>query len=80
MSIMQEDVYIDHTALALTLGLQVFSLTGATTTLKMLVYITCLPHKDGGIPLNVLPKDTTSKLAGLFSTLSLFAERQAGKL
>ena len=24
-SIMQEDVYIDHTALAITLGLQVFS-------------------------------------------------------
>ena len=39
-----------------------------------------LKHKDGGVPLNVLPKDTTSKLAGLFSTLSLFyAERQAGK-
>ena len=33
---------------------------------------TCLPHKGGGIPLGALPKDTTSKLAGLFSTLSLF--------
>ena len=33
---------------------------------------TCLPHKGGGIPLSALPKDTTSKLAGLFSTLSLF--------
>ena len=32
----------------------------------------CLPHKDGGIQLSALPKDTTSKLAGLFSTLSLF--------
>ena len=42
---------------------------------------TCLPHKGGGVPLSALPKDTTSKLAGLFSTLSLFyAERQAGKL
>ena len=41
---------------------------------------TCMPHKGGGIPLSALPKDT-SKLAGLFSTLSLFyAERQAGKL
>ena len=41
----------------------------------------CLPHKGGGVPLSALPKDTTSKLAGLFSTLSLFyAERQAGKL
>ena len=35
-------------------------------------YATCLPHKDGGIPLSALPKDTTSKLAGLFYTLSLF--------
>ena len=34
--------------------------------------VTFLPHKDGGIPLSVLPKDTTSKLAGLFSILSLF--------
>ena len=31
----------------------------------------CLPHKDGGVPLSVLPKDTKSKLAGLFSTVSL---------
>ena len=31
---------------------------------------TCLSHKDGGIPLSALPKDTTSKLAGLFSTTS----------
>ena len=31
----------------------------------------CLPHKGGGIPLSALPKDTTSKLAGLFSTLFL---------
>ena len=44
-------------------------------------WATCRPHKDGGVPLSALPKDTTSKLAGLFSTLSLFyAERQAGKL
>ena len=42
---------------------------------------TCLPHKGGGVPLSALPKDTTSKLAGLFFTLSLlYAERQAGKL
>ena len=32
----------------------------------------CLPHKGRGIPLSALPKDTTSKLAGLFSTLSFF--------
>ena len=30
---------------------------------------TCLPHKGVGVPLSALPKDTTSKLAGLFSTL-----------
>ena len=34
------------------------------------VWATCLPHKDGGIPLSALPKDTTSELAGLFSTIS----------
>ena len=28
---------------------------------------TCLPNEDGRIPLSALPKDTTSKLAGLFS-------------
>ena len=79
VSFMQEDVYIGHTALALTLGLQVFSLTGATTTGRLLGPTICLPHKDGGgIPLSVLPKNTTSKLGSLFSTLSLFAERQAG--
>ena len=33
---------------------------------------TCLPHKGGGVPLNALPKHTTRKLAGLFSTLFLF--------
>ena len=69
---MQEDVYINYTALALTLSLQVFSCTGATTTVRLLGHTTCLPHKDKGIPLSVLPKNTTSKLAGLFSTLSLF--------
>ena len=44
--------------------------------------VTCLPRKDGGIPLSALPKDTTRKLTGLFSTLSVFfyAEHQAGKL
>ena len=35
-------------------------------------YAICLPHNDGGIPLSTLPKDTTSKLAGLFFTLLLF--------
>ena len=34
------------------------------------LWATCLPHKDGGIPLSALPKDTTSELAGLFSTTS----------
>ena len=39
----------------------------AITMGRLLGPTTCLPHKDGGIPLSVLPKDTTSKLAGLFS-------------
>ena len=36
------------------------------------VWATCLSHKGGGVPLSALPKDTTSKLAGLFSTQFLF--------
>ena len=32
--------------------------------------VTCLPHKGRGVPLSSLPKDTTSELAGLFSTTS----------
>ena len=32
------------------------------------LWVTCLPHKGGGVPLSALPKDTTSELAGLFST------------
>ena len=43
----------------------------ATTTGRLLGPTICLPHKDGDIPLSALPKDTTSELAGLFSTLSL---------
>ena len=31
-------------------------------------WVTCLPHKDGGVPLSALSKNTTSELAGLFST------------
>ena len=34
------------------------------------VWATCLLHKDGGVPLSALPKDTTSELAGWFSTTS----------
>ena len=34
------------------------------------LWVTCLPHKGGGVPLSALPKDTTSELAGLFSTTS----------
>ena len=40
----------------------------ATTTGRLLGPATFLLHEDGGIS----PKDTTSKLADLFSTLSLF--------
>ena len=50
VSIMQEDVFISYTALALTLGL-VFSLTGATTTGRLLGP-RHLPHEDGDIPLS----------------------------
>ena len=52
----------------------------ATTTGRLLGPITCLPHKDEEIPLSVLPTDTTSKFAGLFSKLPFCAERQAIKL
>ena len=38
----------------------------ATITDRLLGPATCLPHKDGTILLSVLPKDATSKLAGLF--------------
>ena len=41
----------------------------ATTMGALLGFAICLPHKDEGIPLSALPKDTTSKLAGLFSTI-----------
>ena len=34
------------------------------------VWATCLPYKGGGVPLSALPKDTTSELAGFFSTIS----------
>ena len=44
----------------------------STTTGRLLGPTTCLPHKDGDISFSVLLKDTTNKLAGLFSTLSLF--------
>ena len=69
VSFMEEDVYIGHTVLALKLSLRVY---GTTTTGRLLDATTCLPHKDRSIPLSVLPKDLKSKLAGLFSILSLF--------
>ena len=34
------------------------------------VWAIYLPHKSGGVPLNASFKDTTSELAGLFSTTS----------
>ena len=65
-------------SLALFISLQ---LDGAITTGRLLGPAICMPNKDGGISSSVLPKDTTNKLAGLFSTLSLFySERQTGKL
>ena len=44
------------------------------------VWATCLPHKGGGVPLIALPKDITNEVAGLFSTVLINAECQAGKL
>ena len=77
VSIMQENVHIGHTALALTCGWQVFSETGATTMDTPRGSTICLPHKDEGISLSFLPKDTTRKLAGLFSTLSLSVKQKS---
>ena len=37
-----------------------------TTNCLSIMY---LPHKDGGVPLSNLPKNTTSELAGFFFTL-----------
>ena len=34
------------------------------TTGRLFGPTTCLPHKDGGMPLNALLMDTISKLAG----------------
>ena len=34
------------------------------------VWVTCLPHEGGGVSLSALSKDTTSELAGFFSTTS----------
>ena len=44
------------------------------------VWATCLSHKGGDVPLSALSKDTTSELAGLFSTTFLNTGHQAGKL
>ena len=77
LSIMQRDVHTLRKAHAYFASLQ---LDWATTTGRLLGHTSCLPHKDRGIPLSVLPMNTTAKLAGLFSTLLLWAEHQAGKL
>ena len=44
------------------------------------LWATCLPHKGGGVPLSALPKDTTSELAGLFSTTFLKCRAPSRKL
>ena len=49
------------------------------TTNRLLYPTICLSHKNGGIPLSALHKDTTSELASFFSTLFFAALRQAGK-
>ena len=52
----------------------------ATSAGKLLGPATCQPHEDGGIPLSILPKVTTSELAGLFSTSSLCASSSFGRV
>ena len=47
---------------------------------KLIDLSTCLHHKDGGIPLSALPKDTTSKVPGFLFTLSLSCWGSNGKL
>ena len=41
------------------------------------VWTICLLHKDGAVSLSALLKNTTSKLAGLFSTASLTCRTQS---
>ena len=77
---MQEGVCTDYTALALTFGLQVFSLTGAARTGRLVAPTICLPHKDGGVPLSVLPKAQQASLSACSPHYPYFAKRQAGKL
>ena len=36
-----------------------------TTTGRVLGHATCLPHKDGGMSLNALPKDTSKQACQL---------------
>ena len=42
------------------------------------VWATCLPHKGGGVPLSVLPKDTTMNLPACSPHPPLNAERKGG--
>ena len=52
----------------------------ATTSGELLGPTTCLPHKDEGIPLSALPKDTQASLPACSPHYSYCAERQVGKL
>ena len=52
----------------------------ATTLDRLLGPATCLSHEDGGIPLSVFRKNTTSKLAACPSHYSFCDELEAGKL
>ena len=47
-----------------------------TTMGKLFGSAICLPHKDGGISLSILPKDTASECAGLFSILFALRAKQ----
>ena len=75
---MLDDVYIGYTALALTLGLRVPSRTGLPRRVEYLAPPPVCRIKMKASREMSCSTTTTSKLAGLFSTLFQFAERQAG--
>ena len=52
----------------------------ATMMGRLLGPTTCLPHKEGGIPLGVLPKAQQASLPACFPHYPYCAKRQAGKL
>ena len=81
VSFMLEDVYIGYTALALTLGLQVFSLTEATTTGRLLGPTpSVFQIKMEASRLVSCSRIQQASLPACSPQYPYFAERQAGKL